>query len=47
MYEIAIIGGGPAGVSAAVNAKLLNKNFIWLASSASSLKVERAERIQN
>ena len=29
LYDIAIIGGGPAGVSAAINAKILNKNFIW------------------
>ncbi len=30
MYDIAIIGSGPAGVAAAINAKVLNKNFIWL-----------------
>ena len=47
MYDIAIIGSGPAGVSAAVNAKLLNKNFIWLASRATSKKVARAELIKN
>lgn len=46
MYDIAIIGGGPAGVSAAINAKLLNRNFIWL-SGARSKKVERAELINN
>ena len=34
MYEIAIIGGGPAGVSAAINAKILNKDFIWFSSRA-------------
>ena len=27
-YDIAIIGSGPAGLSAAVNAKIRNKNFI-------------------
>lgn len=47
MYDIAIIGSGPAGVSAAVNAKLLNKKFIWLASRSSSKKVARAELIKN
>lgn len=47
MYDIAIVGSGPAGVSAAVNAKLLNKKFIWLSSRASSKKVARAELIKN
>ncbi len=27
-YDIAIIGTGPAGMSAAINAKLRNKNII-------------------
>lgn len=45
MYDIAIIGGGPAGVSAAVNAKILNKNFIWFGTF--SKKVARAEIIEN
>ena len=47
VYDIAIIGGGPAGVSAAINAKILNKNFIWFSSGAASKKVERAELIKN
>lgn len=47
MYDIAIIGGGPAGVSAAINAKLLNKNFIWLSSRSVSKKVEKAPIIKN
>lgn len=47
MYDIAIIGAGPAGVSAAINAKLLNKSYIWLASRPTSKKVERAELIKN
>lgn len=47
MYDIAIIGGGPAGVSAVLNAKILNKSFIWFASCATSKKVERAELIKN
>lgn len=47
MYDIAIIGSGPAGVSAAINAKILNKSFIWLSSHATSKKVGRAELIKN
>lgn len=47
MYDIAIIGSGPAGVSAAINAKILNKNFIWLSSGDTSKKVARAELIKN
>ena len=47
MYDIAIIGGGPAGVSAAINAKILNKSFIWLSSETTSKKVGRAELIKN
>ncbi|MCD8286696.1 MAG: NAD(P)/FAD-dependent oxidoreductase [Clostridia bacterium] len=46
-YDIAIIGAGPAGVSAAINAKILNKSFIWLAGSLESKKVSRAEKILN
>lgn len=47
LYDIAIIGSGPAGVSAALNAKILDKNFIWLASGSTSRKVERAELVKN
>ncbi len=47
MYDLAIIGGGPAGVSAVINAKILNKSFIWFSSGESSKKVARAELIKN
>lgn len=47
MYDIAIIGSGPAGISAAINLKILNKNFIWFSSRAISKKVEKAELIKN
>ena len=45
MVDCAIIGAGPAGVSAAINLKLLNKSFLWFSSSPK--KVERAELIKN
>ncbi|MDE6597123.1 MAG: NAD(P)/FAD-dependent oxidoreductase [Clostridia bacterium] len=47
MFDVAIIGGGPAGVSAALNLKALGKNFIWLSSRTVSKKVALAERIKN
>ncbi|MDE6104217.1 MAG: thioredoxin reductase, partial [Clostridia bacterium] len=47
MYDVAIIGSGPAGISAAVNLKILGKNFIWFSSRLSSKKVERAELVKN
>lgn len=47
LYDIAIIGAGPSGVSAAINAKILNKNFIWISGRAVSKKVEKAELIKN
>ena len=47
MYDVAIIGSGPAGISAAVNLKLLNKNFIWFSGHPVSKKVARAELIHN
>lgn len=46
IYDCAVIGGGPAAVSAVINLKLLNKNFIWLTSGASK-KVASAELIKN
>ena len=47
MYDIAIIGSGPAGISAAVNAKILDKNFIWFSSREVSKKVGQAELVKN
>lgn len=47
VYDAAIIGTGPAGVSAALNLKIHNKNFIWLGSKALSEKITRAEKIMN
>ena len=47
MYDIAIIGSGPAGISAAINAKLLGKNFIWFSSKTVSKKMSSAGIIKN
>lgn len=47
MYDIAIIGSGPAGISAALNLKALGKNFIWFSSRTVSKKVGQAELIRN
>ena len=47
VYDIAIIGSGPAGVSAVINAKILNKSYIWLSAKSSSAKVSKAELIKN
>ena len=47
MYDAAIIGAGPAGLSAAINLKLHNKSVIWFGSKAMSDKVEKSESIAN
>ncbi len=46
-YDIAIIGTGPAGVSAAITAKVRNKKIILIGSKNLSSKVEKAHSIQN
>ena len=47
IYDAAIIGTGPAGVSAALNLKIHEKNFLWIGSRALSDRAARAERIRN
>ncbi|MBR2539292.1 MAG: NAD(P)/FAD-dependent oxidoreductase [Mogibacterium sp.] len=47
MYDTAIIGSGPAGLSAAINLKLHNKEFIWFGGKNFSTKVEKSEKIAN
>ena len=43
-YDIAIIGSGPAGLSAALNAKIRNKSFILFGTRNLSSKVQRAPK---
>ena len=47
MFDCAIVGTGPAGVSAALNLKLHNKNFIWFGTPKLSSKISSAEKIGN
>lgn len=46
-YDIAIIGTGPAGISAAINAVIRKKKFILFGSENLSAKVERSHLISN
>ena len=47
IYDTAVIGTGPSGLSAALNLKIRNKNFIWIGSRTFSDKVSKAECISN
>lgn len=47
IYDAAIIGTGPAGLSAALNLKIHEKQLLWIGSSRFSDKVEKAEQILN
>ena len=46
-YDIAIIGTGPAGVSAAITAKVRNKNIIIFGNDSLSDKLIKAQKINN
>nr|WP_029451340.1 NAD(P)/FAD-dependent oxidoreductase [Clostridium algidicarnis] len=46
-YDIAIIGSGPAGLSAAINAKIRNKNIIVFGYEDLSSKLIKAPKINN
>lgn len=46
-YEIAIIGTGPAGLSAAITATIRNKKILLIGSKTLSEKVEKAHVINN
>ena len=47
MFDAAIIGTGPAGLSAAINLKLHDKSVVWFGSAKGSDKVEKSEKIAN
>lgn len=46
-YDIAIVGSGPAGLSAALNAKIRNKSFIIFGNNNLSDKIEKAPKVNN
>ncbi len=46
-YDCIIIGSGPAGLSAAMNLKTYNKNFLWFGNAELSEKVQKAEQVNN
>lgn len=46
-YDIAIIGTGPAGLEAAINAKIRNKNIILFGNKELSAKIIKAPKINN
>ena len=47
MFDVAIVGTGPAGLSAALTLKLHNKEIIWFGSPELSDKVGKSEKIAN
>lgn len=47
MFDIAIIGSGPAGISAAINGKIRNKSIVLFGQKALSHKVEVSHTINN
>lgn len=46
-YDCIIIGSGPTGLSAAINLKTYNKNFLWFGNEHLSEKVQKAEKVTN
>jgi thioredoxin reductase (NADPH) len=46
-YELAIVGCGPAGLAAALNAKIRKRDFILLGSELCSPKLSKAPQIDN
>ncbi len=46
-YDCAVVGGGPAGLEAAITLKVREKRFVLFAGQGLSRKVESAPRIDN
>lgn len=46
-YDIAIVGSGPAGLSAALNAKIRNKKFVIFGNKELTSKLAKAHEINN
>lgn len=47
MFDVAIIGSGPAGISSAINCKTRNKSIVLFGQNELSHKVEISEKINN
>ena len=47
MYDIAVVGGGIAGYAAALTAKNLGLDYLWLAPEAFGEKTRAAEYVRN
>ena len=47
MLDAAILGTGPAGISAALTLKAMKKEFVLFGSGRLSAKIRAAEKIQN
>ena len=47
LYDVAIVGGGIAGYSAALTAKNLRLNYLWLGESNFGKKAKHAEYVRN
>ena len=47
MYDIAILGSGPAGAAAAINAQIRRRSFLLFGAEETSKKLKSAQRIEN